>query len=365
VIAKQIRMKLRTSQLRMAAIAAMLACLALSGCSSGSSSNSSHLAYVATSSGIFAYRISNTGVPTTVFSAPFMLGRSPSSILIAPSGLGYVADSLDNTISRVQIDSSSGALSEVLPRTTIAGSAPSAMVMDSGGGFLYVANQGSNDVESYSVGSDGTLTFASSATVGSSPSGLVLSSSGNLLFVTVPNFSSIYAFTVSSGTLTPIAGSPFHVANGVASVAINPSATFLYAPDFAANTVSGFSILPGGVLSALQKSPYGNTTTPLKNPVASVVDPTGKFLYVANFTSTTISIFDISSTGDLTPKSGTSGSAGTNPFFFTIDTSGKYMYVGNEGSKSITEFTLNSDGTLTSTNTIQVGAVPRSIAFTK
>ncbi len=197
----------------------MLACFTLSGCSSGSSSNSSHLAYVATSSGIFAYRISDTGVPTTVFSAPFVLGRSPSSIVIAPSGLGYVADSLDNTISRVKIDTSSGALSEVLPRTTIAGSTPSFMVTDSSGGFLYVANQGSNDVESYSVGSDGSLTFASSASVASSPSGLVLSASDNLLFVSVPNFSSIYAFTVSSGALTPVAGSPFHVANGVASVA--------------------------------------------------------------------------------------------------------------------------------------------------
>ena len=343
----------------------MLACFTLSGCSSGSSSNSSHLAYVATSSGIFAYRISDTGVPTTVFSAPFVLGRSPSSIVIAPSGLRYVADSLDNTISRVKIDTSSGALSEVLPRTTIAGSAPSSMVTDSSGGFLYVANQGSNDVESYSVGSDGSLTFASSASVASSPSGLVLSSSGNLLFVTVPNFSLIYAFTVSSGALTPVAGSPFQVANGVASVAINPAGTFLYAPNFAANTISGFSILTGGVLSVLQKSPYGNTTTALNNPVANVVDPTGKFLYVANFASTTISIFDVSSTGDLTPKTGASGSAGTNPFFFTIDPSGKYMYVGNEGSKSITEFTLNSDGTLTSTNTIQIGGVPRSVAFTK
>ncbi|PYV85183.1 MAG: hypothetical protein DMG93_02270 [Acidobacteria bacterium] len=363
MIAKQIRMKLRTSQLSIATVAAMLACFTLSGCSSGSSSNSSHLAYVATSSGIFAYRISDTGVPTTVFSAPFVLGRSPSSIVIAPSGLGYVADSLDNTISRVKIDTSSGALSEVLPRTTIAGSTPSFMVTDSSGGFLYVANQGSNDVESYSVGSDGSLTFASSASVASSPSGLVLSASDNLLFVSVPNFSSIYAFTVSSGALTPVAGSPFHVANGVASVAINPTDTLLYAPSFTANTISGFSILSGGVLSELAKSPFGSTT--LKNPVANVVDPTGKFLYVANFASTTISIFDVSSTGDLTAKTGSSASAGTNPYFFTIDPNGKYLYVGNEGSKSITEFTLNSDGTLTSTNTIQIGGVPRSVAFTK
>lgn len=361
MIAKHIRMRSFTSHLSITVLAAILACFTLIGCSS---SNSSHLAYVATSSGIFAYRINNkNGSPASVFTAPFVLGRSPSSMVIAPSGLGYVSDSQDNTISRVKIDTSSGALSEVLPRTTIAGSAPSAMVMDSAGGFLYVANLGSNDVEAYSVGSDGSLTFASSASVGSSPSGLVLSSSGNLLFVAVQGLSAIYAFTVSSGTLTPVAGSPFPVANGLASLAINPAATFLYAPDSATNTISGFSILSGGVLSALAKSPYGNTT--LKNPVANVVDPTGKFLYVANFSTTTLSMFDVSSTGDLTEKTGSSPSAGTNPVFFTFDPNGKYLYVGNEGSKSITEFTLNSDGTLTSSNTIQVGGVPRSVAFTK
>jgi YVTN family beta-propeller protein len=362
VIAKQIRMRSFTSHLSITVLAAVLACFTLTGCSS--SSNSSHLAYVATSSGIFAYRINDkNGSPSTVFTAPFVLGRSPSSMVIASSGLGYIADSQDNTISRVKIDTSSGALSEVLPRTTVAGSAPSAMVMDSASSFLYVANLGSNDVEAYSVDSDGALTFASSASVGSSPSGLVLSSSGNLLFVAVPNLSAIYVFAVSSGSVTPVAGSPFHVANGVASVAIDPTDTFLYAPNPATNTISGFSVLSGGVLSELAKSPYGSTT--LKNPVANVVDPTGKFLYVANFASTALSIFDVSSTGDLTAKTGSSASAGTNPVFFTFDPNGKYLYVGNEGSKSITEFTLNSDGTLTSTNTIQVGGVPRSVAFTQ
>jgi len=99
--------------------------------------------------------------------------------------------------------------------------------------------------------------------------------------------------------------------------------------------------------------------------VANAVDPTGKFLYVANFASTSISEFDVSGTGDLTPVTTALASAGTNPDFFAFDPNGKYMYVANEGSNSITEFLLNSDGTLTSENTIQVGAVPRSITFTK
>jgi YVTN family beta-propeller protein len=357
-------MRLPISKLKLKIATAALACIALGGCSS---SNSGHLAYVATGNGVFAFRINdNTGAPTTIFSAPFIVGRSPAAIVITPSGnQAYISNELDNTISLVKIDTSSGALSEVLPRTTVAGLSPAAMLMDPAGSVLYVAEQGTNDVASYSVASDGSLNLVSTVSVGSSPSGMVLSNSGDLLFVAVQAFSKIYAFTISSGTLTPAAGSPFAVPNGVISVAIDPTASFLYAPNPTANTISGFSILPGGVLSQLSTSPYGNTTNPLKTPVANAVDPTGKFLYVANFASTSISEFNVSGTGDLTAVTTSSASAGTNPDFFAFDPNGKYMYVANEGSNSITEFLLNSDGTLTSQNTIQVGAVPRSIAFAK
>ncbi len=75
--------------------------------------------------------------------------------------------------------------------------------------------------------------------------------------------------------------------------------------------------------------------------------PPGKFLYVANFASTSISEFDVSGTGELTPATTASASAGTSPDFFAFDPNGKYMYVANEGSNSFTEFLLNSDGTLT------------------
>jgi 6-phosphogluconolactonase len=357
-------MNMRLPIARLRIVATALACIALGGCSS---STSSHLAYVATSSGVFAFRINDkTGAPTTIFSAPFVLGRSPSAIVIGPSGnLAYISNELDNTISLVKIDTSSGALSEILPRTPVAGLSPSAMVMDPAGSFLYVAEQGTNDVASYSVGSDGSLSLVSTASVGAAPSGMALSKSGDLLFVAVPSFLKIYAFTLSAGTLTPATGSPFAVSDGVISVAIDPTASFLYAPNPTANTISGFSILSGGVLSQLPTSPYGNTKSPLRTPVANAVDPTGKFLYVANFASTSISEFDVSGTGELTPATTASASAGTSPDFFAFDPNGKYMYVANEGSNSFTEFLLNSDGTLTSKNTIQVGAVPRSIAFTK
>ena len=134
----------------------------LAGC--GSSGHGTHLAYVAAGQDIFAYRLdNNSGAPTAITGSPFLTGTSPASVIVHPSNhFLYLANQGDNTISRFKIDSSSGALTEVTPRTPTDIS-PSAMTMDSGGNFLFVANQGSNDVIAFSIASDGTLTQVSSA----------------------------------------------------------------------------------------------------------------------------------------------------------------------------------------------------------
>lgn len=332
------------------------------GCSS---SGSSHLLYVATGNGIFGYRINNnSGASTAVFTAPFVVGDSPSAIVITPSNqFAYVTNQQDNTISLLKVDASSGSLSEILPRTAT-GISPGTMIMDAPGSFLFVADQGSNDVEAFSIGSNGSLSLKSTVSVGSSPSALALSSSGNLLFVAVPNFNAIYVFSVSSGTMTPVANSPFLIASGVASVTIDSSSTFLYVPNPGANTITGFAI-NSGALTPLPGSPYGTTVTgnQLDVPVALAIDPAAKFLYAANFAVTNVSGFTIASNGDLTALTSAAGTAGNNPNLITFDSGGRFLYVGN--LSSITEFSIDSSGILSATNTIQVGTVPRSLAFTK
>ena len=347
----------------LATISAALSLMIGVGCSS--SSSSSHLLYVASSSGVFGFRIDNkSGSPTKIFSAPFTLGRSPSAIVVNPAGtLAYVANELDNTISTLKIDRASGSLTEVLPRTTTAGLAPSAMVMDSAGSFIFVVEQGTPDISVYSVGSDGTLQIASTVLLGSLPSNMTLADSGSLLFVALPNASAVDVFSVSSGTLTRGGGAPFRVPNGVAAISVDQDTSFLYAAGLATNTISGFSISPAGVLTELPTSPYGSAT--LKTPVATFVEPSGTHLYAANSAATALSEFTIGSTGDLTAVTTGAPSAGTKPSFFVLDPSATYVYVANSGSSSLTQFKLNSDGTLAKTNTVQVGAVPRAVAFTK
>ncbi|MBV9342213.1 MAG: beta-propeller fold lactonase family protein, partial [Acidobacteria bacterium] len=269
------------------------------------SSNQGRLAYVATGEGVFAFRInSHSGAPTEVLGSPFV-AKTSATTATSPAGIAvhtsdrflYVTNQSDNTIFKFTINSLSGALTEVLPRTA-AGLGPGPMVLDASGSFLFVGNQVSNDVSVFSVGTNGALSAASTVSVGSAPSSLALPSSGNFLFVAVPNFSAIYVFSVSSGSLNPVNGSPFLLSSGVASVGVDPQGRFLYVPNPSQNTVSGFAIQSAGALSPIPGSPFSAGTA----PVAAGVDPSGSFLYVANFGSTNLSQYTInSSNGAVTP----------------------------------------------------------------
>ncbi len=355
----KVKIHFSVSTLRLV-ISAALVCAALGMLSACGSSNANHLAYVAGGQGVSSYRINNhSGSAAAILGSPFVAGNSPSSVAVHPSNrFLFVANQVDSTISRFKIDSTSGALTEVLPRTN-AGVSPSAMTMDVGGNFLFVANQGSNDVTVFSVSSSGALSNPSSFPVGSVPAGLAITSSGNLLFVPVPNFSSIYAFSVSSGSLQ-VVGS-FFVVNGVAGIAVDPGGNFLYATNPSANTVSGFAI-SGGTLSPVPGVTFAAGTV----PVAAAVDLSGKYLYVANSGSLTVSQYTIdATTGDLTALTKTAPTAGSNPAFIVDDPGGKFVFVGNTGGSSITEMLINSDGSLTVANTISLGFVPRWLAATK
>jgi 6-phosphogluconolactonase len=361
------RFERQTSQaglkLAVAAFVALMALGILSGCGSffSSSSRPSHLAYVAGGvNDVTAYRIDNkSGAPSSIVTAPYVAGKSPSSIVVHPSNnFLYVANAADSTISLFSINSSSGTLTEVLPRTT-SGFSPGFMTMDSAGKFLFVANQGSNDVSMFQIGNAGALTLVSSVSVGSIPTGLVLSSAG-FLYVPVPNFSVIAVLSVSSNSLQFVGS--YLVTNGVGGVAVDPGAKFLYATNPATNTVSGFAIQAGGGLVAMPGLTVATGTT----PVAAAMNLAGSALYVANSGAANVSQFTVdSTTGVLTAFATTIVAAGTNPAFLVVDPGGKFIFVGNTGSNSVTELAVASDGSVTSGNTINVTFVPRSFAATQ
>ncbi len=65
-------------------------------------------------------------------------------------------------------------------------------------------------------------------------------------------------------------------------------------------------------------------------PLSVAVDPVGKFAYVDNYGSNSVSAYTINATnGALTPVTGSPFAAGIGPYSVTVYPSGKFAYVAS------------------------------------
>jgi len=165
------------------------------------------------------------GVPNSFVLVPH-LGANPDGLVINPGGTYlYVANSApDNSISEFAINSD-GSLTE-LSGSPIGETftSPVALLVDNSGKYLFVANEGSNNVAGYSIDSDGGLTILSSSPFGtnSQPSFIASDPGGNYLFVGNQASSAMiqsFNLATSSGTLTTVQS--YSVGNAPTSIALS------------------------------------------------------------------------------------------------------------------------------------------------
>ena len=176
----------------------------LPGCGGG---NSSHTAFVTLpqNNKVGSFRINDdTGQFTKVLGSPFDAGPSPASVVVHPSNnFLYVANQGSDDISLFTIDSRSGELTEVTPRTE-AGADPVALALSPSGNFLFALNQLSSSISVYSVDAgSGALSEISGSPFSTfqNPIAMTLAPSGNFLYIAHPNLSLVSGYSVSSGTL--------------------------------------------------------------------------------------------------------------------------------------------------------------------
>jgi YVTN family beta-propeller protein len=355
-------------------IPTLAAVMGLAACGSGASHQT---AYITTpfNSSISVYTVNNhTGAFSQVLGSPYTAGISPSSIVLDPSHkFAYVANAGENNISLFKIGTT-GALTEVLPRAP-SGQNPNSLAITPAGDFLFASNANSNTITGYSVSaSTGALTPLGGTTLtGFTPVKLAIPPSGKFLYVANSNSSTVSGFAIdSSGNLTAVPNSPVPVGAGPNWIDIDPSSKFLYVASLNAGNFSGFTIDSGtGQLTAMPQSPYGVIVSTTVTPLSTLlVDPSGKYLYVANRASNNVYAFTIdSSTG--VPKAITTTpappyAAGTAPSFMLNDASGKFIFVGNQGSNSISVFSVTaSTGVLTAVSTSTVSSAPTSMSVIK
>jgi 6-phosphogluconolactonase (cycloisomerase 2 family) len=350
--------------------------------SCGSSANQYIYVTIPAASQIIVYREDpNSGVLTQITGSPYAVGDGAVSLALHPSGKFLyaanpgVAGNSENDISLFTI-ASNGAITEVFPRTSVApnGSQPRLLRIDPAGNFLYVANASSQNISVFSIASGtGALTAVAGSPffLSASPLNMQLTPSGNVLFVSIPGQTSgtILTFSVNSGVLT--------LTNGIATdgpnpdgLAIDPSGANLYVSNYSSNSISVFNIGSSpspGTLTEVSGSPLN---TGYSAPVALTLDPKGQYLYVANQGSSNIAAYSINSTTalpNILTTSTTTGAFATegSPSFLAFDPSGKYLYVGNQGSSSGIQAFSVSTGNLTAISIYAVGNTPSSMVVGK
>lgn len=325
----------------------------------------------------------------TTSSSSTPTGSGPGALFVATQG--------DSSVSAYTIDLTTGTLNangDSVPT----GSVPSAMILAPSGTALFIANSNSaippnspactlpspGTITAYTVGTDGTLTAASgSSQTGVIPLAMAIDSGGHFLFVANqglqcdPTSGTISVFAIKDATLTEVPGSPFPSSaplapsgTGPTGVAVTPDGKFLYVSDQYDNTVTTFSVDASGVLTRGPVVPVGTS------PSVLAISPNGGFLYVAN--ASTVSGFAICNQivtscndpnapdGILAPITGSPFSAGLGPTSIVVAPSGKFMFVVDRLSNQISEYKIaTGTGELTPNTqaTISTGANPVSAAI--
>jgi 6-phosphogluconolactonase len=329
-------------------------------------------------------------------------GNDTSVTVSCPAGYSYVTNAADNTVSSYSIDANTGALA-VIGTQTRTGISPHAIVgFECCDGvalmrYVYVGNEGSNDVSAFAVNSTtGALTAVpgSPFAAGTDPQGMALY--GSILYVANAGSDSVsaYAIDLSTGALTELPGSPVAVGKRPASIVVDPNTgivfvanhggsndisafyfynlslvpgspfpaggnplslalgfsqggSFLYAanPDASNPSILGFSVdSTTGALLPLSGSPFPLSVS---GQITSAGSYLGSYLYVTSGASI-VGYASDTATGALTALPGFPLSVGANAYSVSIDPTNQFLYVANDGAANVSGFRMNaSTGALT------------------
>ena len=293
---------------------------------------------------ITAYTINGDGTLTTAGSpvnagaVPVALAADSGSKFLFVANQGSAADVTSGTISVFAISGTSltpvgNPVPTELP-ADVSGSGPSGLVVSPVGNYLYVANQFSNNVQSYSYDASGTLALINTYTAGTNPTGLAFSrcagvasntatancpvGDGNNLFVTNSGSNNISVFSACiqitgscaapDGTLAEIPSrSPVPAGVNPATIFVDRSSDFVYAVDRGSNQISEYQYSPAtGVLTPLATG-SGGASVFSGGITFNIANTTSTFNWVVltNNGSSSLSPFQVAATGKLiAPTSG-------------------------------------------------------------
>jgi DNA-binding beta-propeller fold protein YncE len=313
-------------------------------------------------------------------------GIDPVQTFLHPSGkFMYVIDVLSDVYVYDIAPSSSTTPPPGTPIFTnqtaqVAGDASSDYgVVDPYGRFLYVVNNTDSTVYGYQISqTDGSLTAIKGSPFSANVSGplyILIDRSGTYAYVVNNGNDTVSAYTITQtpgatwGALTPFSTNPT-IATGSSPyfAALDPSGTHIYVPNNVDNTVSGYTIGSGGVLSLLSTT----TITGAASVLNVAVDPSGKYLYVldAGVVPGNGQLYGYTLTGGVpstTAITSTPIATGEAPTGIAIDPTTSLIAVDNGGDgvdpSTISLFSIGTGGALTTDTPVAAGVSPIFVIF--
>lgn len=307
---------------------------------------------------------------------------NPSFVAIHPSrkflyAVGEIADfqgKKTGGVSAFAIDATTGKLT-LLNQQSSEGTGPCHVVVDKLGKTVLVANYGGGSCASLPVAADGTLGKAASAIQHKGSSidkgrqeaphahSINLDAANKYAFCADLGLDKIliYKFDPTTSTLTPNDPPAGVVApgSGPRHFSFHPSGKFAYVCNEMTSTITAFAYnAETGALTELHTLSTIPQPTPGNSTAEIVVHPSGKFVYVSNRGHDSLAMYAIDpSTGKLTSL-GNAPTGGKTPRNFNIDPTGKWILAANQSSGTVVVHAVDqATGKLTPTGqSIAVGA---------
>lgn len=287
---------------------------------------------------------------------------SPSFVAIHPNQqFMYAVNENDAKVSAFAIDKQSGKLTFLNSQPT-QGDAPCHLVVDTAGKNVLIANYTGGSCLSIPLLSDGKLSDKSSFQQHQGPK-----KNGHSIHLDKANKYSlccdlgldkviIYGFDSATGTLTPHSAMDTPKGSGPRHFAWSKDQRFAYVNgesdltviacqyDAAKGTLTQKQVL--STLPADVKRNGGSTAE-------TVVHPSGKFVYVSNRDPyNSIAIFSVDQPTGLLTAAGHQSEGIKTPRNFAIEPTGKYMLVANQNGGNVSVFAIDqASGKLTPTGT--------------
>ena len=324
-----------------------------------------------TSKGIYVFKLQGGQSPTLVPLGLAAETASPSFLEIdAARGLLFAVGETDEfegkpsgIVSAFRIDRTTGRLTLINQRPSM-GKAPCHLALDSTGRNLLIANYSSGNVSVLPVAADGRLGEPSDVKqhTGSSVNPqrqlgphahcTTLDPANRFAFVCDLGLDKVmaYRFDAAKGTLTPHepAFATVKPGSGPRHMEFRPDGRFAYVTNEMTSTVTVFSYDPArGALSEVQTVSALPPGFQGANSGAEIaVHPSGRHLYVSNRGHNSIVLFDIDDQKGVLTYVGPLDTGGRTPRHFGIHPAAQYMGIANQASDTVQIATMDAKGRL-------------------